>query len=127
MSFGYLIITSKPCSVLSQAREESFSLIEEKSNQYIYFRFCESSFYTKRMDEKETVIPNRSMGFFRRIYQTNQDRFLFVDTLLKNNESEIDFVKVVLKQLAEKKVTMIQAEKGRKINLRQAYFIEINQ
>ena len=79
------------------------------------------------MDEKETVISNRSMGFFRRIYQTNQDRFLFVDTLLKNNESEIDFVKVVLKQLAEKKVTMIQAEKGRKINLRQAYFIEINQ
>lgn len=30
MSFGYLIITSEPCSVLTQTRGQAFSLIEEK-------------------------------------------------------------------------------------------------
>lgn len=79
------------------------------------------------MDEKAAVIMNRGMDFFRHIHRANQSRFLFADTLLQNRESEMDFIKVVSKQLAEKKVTVIRAEKGSKINLRQAYFIEINQ
>lgn len=127
MSLGYLVITSKPCSVLTQTRGQAFSLIEEKPNQYIYFRFCEGSFYTERMNKKEAVITDRGMDFFRHVYRANQGRFLFADTLLEKRESEMEFVKVVSKQLAEKKVTVIRAEKGRKINLRQAYFIEINQ
>ena len=127
MSFGYLIITSKPCSVLTKTRREAFSLIEEKPNQYIYFRFCEGNFYTERMNEKEAVITDTGMDFFRHIYRANQGSFLFVDTLLLNRESEMDFIKAVSKQLAEKKVTVVRAEKGRKINLRQAYFVEINQ
>lgn len=126
MSFGYLIITKNPCSVLTQTRGESFSLIEEKPSLNIYFRFNESHFYTRRIDERETVITDKGMDFFRRVYKANQGRFLFADILLLNREDVADFAKIALKQLAEKSVKVIQAEEGLKINLRQAYFIEVN-
>lgn len=126
MSFGYLIITKNPCSVLTQTRGESFSLIEEKPSLNIYFRFNESHFYTRRIDERETVITDKGMDFFRCVYKANQGRFLFADILLLNHEDVADFAKIALKQLAEKSVKVIQAEEGLKINLRQAYFIEVN-
>lgn len=126
MSFGYLIITKYPCSVLTQTRGESFSLIEEKPGLNIYFRFNESHFYTRRIDENEAVITDKGMDFFRCVYKANQGRFLFADILLLNREGGADFAKIALKQLAEKSVKVIQAEEGLKINLRQAYFIEVN-
>ncbi|OSI12091.1 hypothetical protein BWD07_07080 [Neisseria canis] len=75
MSFGYLIITSEPCSVLTKTRGETFSLIEERAGRNIYFRFCESGSITERIGEKQAVITENGMDFFRRVYQVNQGRF----------------------------------------------------
>lgn len=36
MSFGYLIATSQPCELLTKSRGETFSLIMDKMDLWIY-------------------------------------------------------------------------------------------
>ena len=125
MSFGYLVMTSYPCPSLTKTRGETFSLIMELPDRYIYFRFCEGNFYTERNGETEAVITDSGVEFLKRIYHENQGAFIFVDTLLQNREGEKDFTEKMLKQLRKTKAPVIQAKGNLKIDMRKPYLIEI--
>ncbi len=121
MSFGHLIITPQPCPVLTQTRGETFSLIQSQNGQHIYFRFCEGTSYTERLNEQEAVLTEQGADFLRKIGSHCGNGVIFADVLLLNRESVEDFAATVLKQLAADNTAAIQAEPAQTIKLRQAY------
>ncbi|WP_373754317.1 hypothetical protein [Neisseria weixii] len=125
MSFGYLILTQNPCSGLTKIREGAFSLITIQDGWYAYFRFCENDFYTKRNGEGESEITKVGIEFLKFIGQTNPGKFIFSDVILQHREGEADFIKLALKQIREKNVSIFKIKKDLKFVLRDFYFIEI--
>lgn len=127
MSFGYLILTQKPLPELTKIREAAFSLITIKDGWYAYFRFCENDFYTKRSGEEESEITKVGIEFLKFIGQISQKKFIFSDVILQHREGEADFIKLALKQIREKNVSVFNIDKDLKFGLRDFYFIEMHQ
>lgn len=127
MSFGYLIITSKPCDMLTKKRGEIFSLIHQQSNLWAYFRFCEGNIYTERKSESDTCFTQKGVEWIKGIYEANQGGFLFSDVLLQKNEGEVDFFEKVLKVLKNEKnqiIDMMNIKSGFNIHIRKVYQIK---
>lgn len=127
MSFGYLIITSKPCEILTKKRGEAFSLIHQQSDLWAYFRFCEENIYTERKNEIDAYFTQKGVEWINGIYEANQGSFLFSDVLLQKNEGEVDFFEKVLKFLKNEKnqtIDIMNIKSGFNIHLRRVYQIK---
>lgn len=125
MSYGYLVITSRPCPFVTQIRGEHFSFIGKLSGHHLYFRFCESVHYTKRDGQSHAVLTETGAAFLRQIHHENQGDFLFADVLLQHKEGEADTAALILQQALNGEVPVIYPQKDLRIHLRKAYRVRI--
>lgn len=94
MSFGYLIATSQPCELLTKSRGETFSLIMDKMDLWIYFRFCEGNIYTIRKNETESCLTERGGKWLKHIYEFNRESFIFLMCFYKREKAKRIFQKL---------------------------------
>ncbi|HEZ1581454.1 TPA: hypothetical protein WHF15_000680, partial [Neisseria meningitidis] len=125
MSFGYLIAPSQPCELLTKSRGETFSLIMDKMDLWIYFRFCEGNIYTIRKNETESCLTERGGKWLKHIYEFNRGSFIFSYVLLKKRESEENFAEIVLKSIKNNKILTVKVRSGLHFDLRNIYRIEM--
>lgn len=123
MSFGYLIITARPCPALNKMRTQSFTLLSERAGRCVYFRFCENGIYTERRGETESVLNGEGARLLQDVYHANQGAFVFADVLLQSKEGEADFAANAAHRLDTEKIPALKIRNGLPLCIRQPYFI----
>lgn len=99
MSFGYYILANQKIDFLKQKR---FRLLNEDKNVFIYFLAFEGLKHFTDRTSNEIRLTQTGLQLFQQIHDDIADIFLFSYTLLKHNESELDFANIMKNSLNHK-------------------------
>lgn len=122
MSFGYYILTKKKVDFLKQQR---FRLLNDDKSIFIYFLEFEGlNHFTDRTSNNGISLTQTGLQLFQKIRNNISDNFLFSYVLLENNESELDFAKIIKNKLNDELLLPIINSGHEIIQLREIYLVK---
>ena len=116
MSYGYLVISTRPIPELQKNRRFSFALIESSDGFFAYTRLEERNELTIRHGEKTQFTP-AGKDFFSALPKP----FFFMDYLLMNKQGEKDLINTAKSILKTCRFSKIHIDAGKELSLNCLY------